>query len=193
METTTFSLIKSTLNAFINNVKSEFKDEIDKISFKKISSNELKKNVKEFNKSKFPKFIVYQLKSQPEYLFFITNQTDGWYTLLNCISINTNCEIYRINLHDEESSFEPSFTFSYLHKGRERLVLLYKEADKWVFFEKGTPLAFEKIQLYKERIKKNRLSNKIILEYLSNLGVPNKINFLDDIRGEIIFFEQKKW
>lgn len=184
---TNFSLIKSPLTSFIECVRKEFANELNKVRFTEISA-------KEFNKlrvgKKVPCFLVYQLKSNPDYLLFSSNLIDGWYTLLYSISKKHKIELIRIQTYLQNNENEPCYTFNYIKNGEERFVTLYKESNKWVFYEKGEPLGFENLELYREKLKKKRLSNEIIFGYLEKIGnAANSINFEDDSNGKMVLFE----
>ena len=69
----------------------------------------------------------------------------------------------------------PGYFFHYANKEMdERDILAYKE-DKWVFYEKGTPLLLECMELYKKRRINQRINNSIIIDYLQKYG----INFME--------------
>jgi hypothetical protein len=112
---------------------------------------------------------------------------------MNCISSKYNTEIIKIVLHDPKSNYEPGFFFIHLHSDAERSVLLYKEAGKWVFYEEGAPLAIEDLDGYKNKFKKERLSNEIILNYLNKLGFHSgDLNF-KNCKRRTFLFEQIRW
>ncbi|GAB0170611.1 hypothetical protein LSPCS325_40480 [Lysinibacillus sp. CTST325] len=42
---------------------------------------------------------------------------------------------------------------------------------KWIFYSEGAPLFFEDEKNYKKRIKKERLTKQILIEYCNLLGL----------------------
>ncbi len=53
--------------------------------------------------------------------------------------------------------------------GTERLVRVMQD-PRWDFYEEGNPFPFEQTEKYKERIKKKRLTNDMILDYAEAMG-----------------------
>ena len=53
---------------------------------------------------------------------------------------------------------------------RERSVMVMRDSDKWVFFEKGQLEEFEEPELYGRRLKRERLDRVALLRYLKRLG-----------------------
>ena len=51
-----------------------------------------------------------------------------------------------------------------------RHVSLLKE-DKWVFYEKGTPLPYEDTSTYKNRLLRTRLKNEQLVSLATGFGV----------------------
>lgn len=61
----------------------------------------------------------------------------------------------------------------FLHMGKEgeRVVYAINEYP-WTFYEGGTPLPFEQLDRYKYRLKKDRLTEEMICDYMNALGYP---------------------
>ncbi len=59
----------------------------------------------------------------------------------------------------------------YSDKKRVRIVRAMKD-PKWLFWQDGTPLAFEDQSLYTERLIKNRITKDRVLSYMHAWGAP---------------------
>lgn len=88
--------------------------------------------------------------------------------------------------YDMDSTYYYSFTdkgddcqhlgegryFQHLGKEGERVVYAINEYPSWTFYEKGTPLPFEQLDHYNYRLKKKRLTEEMICDYMNALGYP---------------------
>lgn len=61
--------------------------------------------------------------------------------------------------------------FQHFGKEGERVVYAINEYP-WTFYEEGTPLPFEQLDRYKYRLKKDRLTEEMICDYMNALGYP---------------------
>jgi len=64
------------------------------------------------------------------------------------------------------------FTYRQVKDGDvfERAVQVAQQDSKWLFFESGEPLIEEDVQLYKTRLKRDRLNEERVSQLLSRLG-----------------------
>jgi len=62
------------------------------------------------------------------------------------------------------------FSFSYYQGNKERIILSYKDFNKWVFYQNGEILPFEEENFYRKRRIKDRLPNELIIKYLQRCG-----------------------
>ena len=114
-------------------------------------------------------FCFWKSSNYKNRIFFISNSSDGRYTLCNVIHEKLGCEYLSCSLSNEKEY--PFYCFHYTFaSGEERVVMAYKE-DKWVFYTKGSLLDIEDERLYKRRSIKDRLNNDIIISYLKKLNI----------------------
>ena len=136
----------------------------------------------------YPKFTCWNNYKYPNKIFLISS--DDKSSLAHVIHKKAGGNHIRILLTDIRMQF-PAFHFHYSDSYFvERDILAYKE-DKWVFYEKGTPLQIENTSYYKKRLVKNRLNSNIIEEYLIKLGIC--LWDIDSSIDNIITYEQNSW
>lgn len=114
-------------------------------------------------------FCVWKNQSSPHIVFLTSN--DDFLTLCNALSLRLKYNFVKCSLYRQDDIVYPHYSFHYTdcNKGK-RDIIVYKD-PKWMFYERGTPLPFEELSLYQNRLKKNRLNNDIIITYLSYLGI----------------------
>lgn len=137
----------------------------------------------------FPKFSCWQCSAYPDKTFFISNYEDGLPNLCKLIQKYVECNLTMCALSGETEHPMFRFYFSDSHL-EERIIQVYKE-DKWIFYEKGTPLVIENTNYYKKRFVKERLNNSIIKEYLLKQGVD--FFMIDSQITKGYMFRRKKW
>ena len=116
------------------------------------------------------KFLLFAPKCNPHTTIMFANIIDGYVNLVKYVFKECNMEYYNVSIFNgEQSQMMTSYHFHYYSQYRERHLLCYQD-PQWVFFDKGLPLWFENTSYYKHRIKKNRLNENIITEYLKSLG-----------------------
>ena len=136
----------------------------------------------------FPKFSCWENRNYPNKVFLISS--DDKSTLAHVIHKKAGGDYIRVLMSGNGIQF-PAFHFHYSDSCfNDRDILAYKE-DKWVFFEKGTPLDIENTNYYKNRLVKNRLNSDIIEEYLLRLGI--NMWDVDGCIDNIITYEQNAW
>lgn len=116
------------------------------------------------------KFILFAPKDNPHTTIMFANIIDGYINLVKYISQKCDIEYYNVSIFDNnQSQMMEAYHFHYYSRNTERHLLCYQD-PQWVFLEEGQPLWFEKPTYYKQRIKKNRLNKRMIIEYLKSLG-----------------------
>ena len=103
------------------------------------------------------------------------NQGDGFYTLCCILCHRYGFDITSIALTlyvdiEAEQDYYEFREFSHqFSDGRDRYVRVMQD-PRWDFFERGEPFPFEQTEKYTERIKKKRLTNDMILDYVEAMG-----------------------
>lgn len=104
------------------------------------------------------------------------NASDGFSVLFSTLNIRYGYNITQISLTlDLDNKINDSDIylfrlFDFLgSNGTERMVRVMQEPH-WDFYEIGEPFPFEQTEKYKERIKKKRLTNDMILDYAEAMG-----------------------
>lgn len=115
-------------------------------------------------------FSCWKTKLCPNYIFFTSNLYDGWCSLYNCIHERLKCNSIFCRMSGGRDY--PAYFFYYLdNKMNERYIQSYRDDSRWVFYQQGTPLWFEDMSHYEKKMKKDRMNNEIIIDYLSKLGI----------------------
>lgn len=105
------------------------------------------------------------------------NQSDGFHVICHILNRRFGYDIVMISLtidldnriSDEEIYQCRCFYYLGIDDSGERLVRVMQD-PRWDFFELGEPLPFEQTEKYTERIKKKRLTNDMILDYVEAMG-----------------------
>jgi hypothetical protein len=115
------------------------------------------------------KFIIWEPSSNPGTTVFFINYEDGWNSIIELYAKRFNQLCVQICLSDIELKY-PLYKFSYYNADKQRVLLCYKDYDKWEFYQKGEALSFEITENYKKRRIKDRLPNSLIYKYMEELG-----------------------
>ena len=115
----------------------------------------------------------------PNKIFFTASIIDGWYTLCNVLHRRLHCNFVQYKFSNVKDY--PAYHLHYVGAdGGERHILAYKD-PRWVFYDVGNPLDYEDLNQYKNRLVRDRLNNKILIEYMKRVGVD-----FEKIDAEII-------
>jgi hypothetical protein len=113
-------------------------------------------------------------------LIFVSNLSDGWDSLLYCITEANHSSYLSFRIL---SGAYPLVEMSFIDSGETvRLVRAMKE-DKWLFYEKGDLLWFED----KEQYNKKRIRDRVTYDLLLSYAKKNDIDFTSSN-----FFKTKK-
>lgn len=179
------------LNLVLNAVKLLYKNELSKNkAVIEIGEVDIKDYLNPISGGRhLEKFCCWKNEIYQDKVFFISNYEDGLVNLCGLIQAQLKCKLIMCALSNEMEY--PKYLFRVLNPDdKERLILAYKE-DKWTFFEKGTCLPFEDSELYKKRLIRERLNNKIIYFYLNENGVD--FHQLDENIIASFTFIRKEW
>lgn len=136
-----------------------------------------------------PQFYCWQSGIYPHKVFFISNYEDGLSTVCRTIQKELKCNYVTCALSNGLEAPFYKFYFS-SSSFEERLIQVYKD-DRWIFYEEGKPLSFEKLDYYRKRRIRNRLNNEIIKEYMLELGID--VNTIDTEIMKGIVYVRKEW
>lgn len=114
-------------------------------------------------------FILYTPISCPHTTIMCANIMDGYINIVKYVSKKYGMKYYNVLISDGRSKWMEAYHFHYYSPLKTRHILCYQD-PQWVFYEEGEPLEFENVELYKSRLKKNRLNKEILLQYLNCLG-----------------------
>jgi hypothetical protein len=101
---------------------------------------------------------------------FVSSVADGYSSMITSISrrIPGTHLIFRVSRADIKY---PGCAIHAIRDGKYiRTVYAMLDSNAWVFFEKGDPLRFEDVDIYRARRKRDRLSAEIVSSYLKRVG-----------------------
>ncbi len=101
---------------------------------------------------------------------FTTELSDNWDSLLYsiCVSSEKLIGYTSFKISDEPLMYE---MYQNYPGSNDRVVRLMSDDGRLDFYQNGAPLNFEKIDMYKNRRKIQRISKDLLFNYAENLGV----------------------
>lgn len=105
-----------------------------------------------------------------EVTVFLTTMPDGWQTLINMLVRDSKFKIIRVTFSGNDKALHFA-SFQESINNFDRLIQVYYDFNKWVFYEEGEVLSIENKMYYLQRKIKERLTNSIIVEYLLKSGI----------------------
>lgn len=166
-----FSSIRENIDIVSRNIKLLF--DAKKINWNLIEQSNcsiLYDTIGGINNSKFngDKFVIWEPSSAKDVTIFYSNFRDGWYTLIYSLFRSIGAETFNFYLSDIKDKGKIGFYAYGLNYERVVRVLF---DDKWQFFEKGEPLFFENVDIYKNRKIVDRMNNEVLIQYLNRLNL----------------------
>lgn len=122
------------------------------------------------------------------------NIVDGFLSIAFILNKKYGLELMRVSftLDTPEPGYEMRF-FRYMSKNGTCRYVHVMQDPRWEFWESGEPLPFEQTERYKERIKKKRLTNGMLLDYLLALGWDLRSPDFWKSDGDTCYFEWDAW
>ncbi|WP_347253773.1 hypothetical protein [Leminorella grimontii] len=166
--TLVFAIINSDMLQIINTIQHGFNwpsEPSHHLDFIKNVKLPIQKGGKELSTGVF-----YYLCDNDNKLIFTSNLSDGWNSLLYCISRQNKSNYLLFRIHQGEP---PLMEMSFVEAGNTvRLIRVMKES-KWEFYEIGAPLWFEQKEHYSHR----KISDRVTYELLLSYSIKNGVDF----------------
>jgi hypothetical protein len=106
--------------------------------------------------------VIYTPESNPQSSVLITNRADGWNSLSYLIA-EQHRKLQAQMLSTQADTAYHKNRFQIWRDGKScRIVVLIKDDDECVFYQKGHVEIFENIDVYKGTLKKNRLTRDVL-------------------------------
>jgi len=113
----------------------------------------------------------------------------GYDSLCWCLTSHHSLTTIHWSAHNDWTTFQSGSAFCFRKNDGgtvfERQVYAAQDDDKWVFFEKGRPLAEEDVGGYSARKKRDRLNERRTVELLSRLGAAPWAEAFYRLPGEV--------
>lgn len=120
----------------------------------------------------FEKIIFYQVHESG--CIMISNYADGMESMTHIISSKLDAKILNFRLSSVYCLY-PVNSLSCIKNGKMQRAIYALKENKWQFYNCGDPLWFESPENYKNRVIKNRINAKILIDYCAKL----KLNITD--------------
>lgn len=106
-----------------------------------------------------------------DYCVLVPNCADSLFSCVRYFRESSNILITGYSAFDLSTGEEPFVDF-YRFGGNlsNRYVRVMREYPKWCFFEEGEPLQFELVDRYERRLKRERLTPEMVVEYMKQSG-----------------------
>ncbi len=135
------------------------------------------------------KFLIWEPDNYSNKTIFLSNSTDGCYTVINA-SLPESIDMIRISV--SKYNIGNFNSFEYRKDSKTRLIMAYYN-EPWEFYQEGDIQSFENKKYYKRKLIKDRLNYEIINEYLEANGWDlNNPDFWSSKKNAIYFIEKNK-
>jgi hypothetical protein len=109
--------------------------------------------------------------------FFVANIQDGWHTLIYSVCKHFKLRCFELSISNDTIDYPSNKIVCYDNGVNIRSIrAIMADDNKWEFYQKGDPLAFENLENYKKRRIKDRLNRAIIIQYLARLNIDLNSN-----------------
>ncbi len=188
----TFSCLNSSLNR-IEKLLQEKLPGKEKYSLyrKQEFTFDLYQNAPRKGGTHFPQVYFFVPSLKKDIVVMVSNYSDGWSTLVNYISSQLSIEAYKFRI-SALTREEPFNSFCYVKNGKKERTVYAMKDGKWVFYKGGDLQPFEDDNNYRKRIIRQRLNNKILVEYCKRLGFEVDNDKFWESR-EVLKLERMKW
>ena len=92
-----------------------------------------------------------------------------------------------------EDHYLPCYYFEHWNKDNSFRLVRVMCDPRWVFYEEGERFPFEQVEKYNERIKKKRLTNDMIKDYVTAMGWNIRDEGFFDSDQDAVFITVKRW
>jgi hypothetical protein len=137
------------------------------------------------------KVLLYSSESSPGDSVLITNVADGWNSLCHLIEKEHRAYQIQIISTGADIEFPQNRLETWMDGESKRVVMVMRDSDNWIFFQKGRQEPFEDTELYKARTKRKRLDREIIIEYMKLAGYDLTNDSFWRTSGEAIYYEEQ--
>ena len=137
------------------------------------------------------KFVLYAPKIHGGSTVLITNLRDGWSSLSYMLAKRLGTkQVQVIATNRDESS---QVYFQAWAGGVRRSVMCMRDSHAWVFHTQGEPMPFENLAAYAERRVSRRLTRKMALDYVMEMGWDASNPEFWRAKGDATYFEQARF
>ena len=138
------------------------------------------------------KVMLFAPRIAPQTSVLFANYEDGWPTLAVCTSMRIPEPVYRFALSTDDDEW-PKNLFEILDGGvTRRHVSILKDVDRWVFWQKGEPIAEEDVEEYRNRRIRHRLTREYLVSLATRLHFPIADDGFWESDSEAVYFEEQR-
>jgi len=136
--------------------------------------------------------VAYSPRLYPGNCAFITNISDGWNSLSHLVA-REHKELQVQVISTQDGVEFPKNRIEVWRGGEsKRLVMVMRDSDKWVFFQKGVPEIIEDMELYKIKIRRKRLERSTVLSYMARFGWGIESPEFWDSKEDALYFSETR-
>ena len=117
------------------------------------------------------KSYFFKPKVKADICVMFSNCSDGWYTLVNVLSIKLQCDVCLFSITAPDVLDGAFNGFRYIRGGNPIRTVYAMQDPRWVFYEEGQKQWFENTAInYQMRMIKKRMNKEILISYCERLG-----------------------
>ncbi len=136
------------------------------------------------------KIAIYSPCIAPDCTLIMTNLADSWSSLSYLVSKIVRSEQLLV-ISSEQDVRYPMNRFELWRNGQSaRSVMVMRDSDKWVFYERGVAEPFEEPELYAQVQKRKRLTRDILLRYVKKAGWDVASPDFWTATGETVYYKK---
>jgi|GEM_PF-2131051 len=137
-------------------------------------------------------FLIWEPLNAKGTTVFYINYEDGWASFVELYSKKFSKKCIQVGISGREIKY-PMFKFSYITNNNHRIIICYKDNDKWEFFQKGELLPFENESYYLKYKIKDRLPGELVIKYLKESGWDIQENTFWQTTKSAYNFKRLQW
>lgn len=116
------------------------------------------------------KLALYSPRSARDACVTMTNLQDGWNSLNGLVAREHGQFQIQVRSTTDATKYPQNYMEIWRNGRSSRVVYSMRDERGWQFFSSGHAEPFESEEFYERRLKKDRLSRDILIEYLAELG-----------------------
>ena len=136
--------------------------------------------------------VAYAPMASTDSTVVVVNLEDGWSSLIQCVSSRVSGEHLLLQLGSSVMTY-PRVAFERFVGGRlERTVAVWKEEDRWQFWNEGQVQNWENTEAYRNRSIKSRLTCDALIAGLKSISIDIESDEFWTANGKAHYWRRKQ-